>query len=102
MLPLKPIAKRTTVYLPPTINLRKPTAEINDKLVRLHSLLCEEKKSVCLHTIFKEFEQLLSVEDMTRVGYQIVIQESHRDLLARVRQQTGLSVSLLVSYCFIA
>lgn len=102
MLPLKPIAKRTTVYLPSTIKLRKPTAEINEKLIQLHSLLCEEKKSVCLHTIFKEFEQLMSIQDITTVGYQIVIQESYRDLLARVRQQTGLSVSMLVSYCFVA
>ena len=101
MLPLKPIAKRTTVYLPSTIYLRKPTAEINEKLVKLYSLLCEEKKSVCLHTIFKEFEHLLSVEDTKTVGYQIVIQERYRDLLASVRQQTGLSVSLLVSYCFV-
>lgn len=101
MLPLKPIAKRTTVYLPSTINLRKPTAEINNKLVKLHLLLCGEKKSVCLQTIFKEFEHLLAVQDTKTVGYQIVIQEPYRDLLARVRQQTGLSVSLLVSYCFV-
>lgn len=101
MLPLKPIANRTTVYLPSTVNLRKPTAEINDKLVKLYSLLCEEKKSVCLQTIFKEFEYLLTVQDTKTVGYQIVIQESYRDLLARVRQQTGLSISLLVSYCFV-
>ncbi|PIC65913.1 endonuclease [Sporosarcina sp. P16a] len=101
VLPLKPIAKRTTVYLPSTINLRKPTAEINERLVKLYSLLCEEKKSVCLNTTFKEFEQLTLVDDVPTIGYQIVIQEPYCDLLARVRQQTGLSVSLLVEYCFL-
>ncbi|MDV6376979.1 hypothetical protein ORD22_01710 [Sporosarcina sp. GW1-11] len=101
MLPLKPIAKRTTVYLPSTINLRKPTAEINEKLVKLYSLFCLEKKSVCLHTIFKEFEQLASIKHTMAAGYQIVIQEPYRDLLAKVRQQTELSISLLVNYCFV-
>ncbi|WP_153722645.1 hypothetical protein [Sporosarcina cascadiensis] len=34
-LPLRPIAKRTTVYLPASIKISKPTAEINEKLDKL-------------------------------------------------------------------
>ncbi|GKV64843.1 MULTISPECIES: endonuclease [unclassified Sporosarcina] len=98
-MPLRPIAKRTTVYLPASIKISKPTAEINEKLDKLNTLLCAEKKTVCQLTIFNIFQQVSGVAVET-AAYQIVISEVHREVLAMIRQQTGLSVSQLVTYCF--
>ncbi|GKV64848.1 MULTISPECIES: hypothetical protein [unclassified Sporosarcina] len=78
-LPLRPIAKRTTVYLPAFIKTSKLLAEINEKTDKLGILFCPEKKTA---------------------AYQIAITESHRSVLALIRQQTGLSVSQLVTYFF--
>lgn len=56
-LPLRPIAKPTTVYLPSSVQLTKPTVEINDKLTRLHSFLYPDEKIVCHHTLFNLLRQ---------------------------------------------
>ncbi|WP_301107838.1 endonuclease [Sporosarcina sp.] len=98
-LPLRTIAKRTTVYLPASIKFFKPTAEINEKLDKLNALFCAEKKTVCQVTIFNIFQQV-SIVAVDTVAYQIVLSEAHREVLAMIRQQTGLSVSQLVTYCF--
>ncbi|WP_153722632.1 hypothetical protein [Sporosarcina cascadiensis] len=66
---------------------------------KLSVLLCAEKKTVCQLIFFNIFQQVPTVVVDTAT-YQIVISEAHRRVLAVIRQQTGLSVSQLVTYCF--
>jgi len=93
------IAKRTTIYLPIKYKVIKPTAEINEKLDNLNLLLKPSTKKVCPENIFTTFHHRLTRIEDTK-GYQIVIAEHHRRLLASIRQQTGLTISQLAQYCF--
>lgn len=97
--PLRPIAKRTTIYLPEKFKLLKPTSEINVKLDKLDTLFANSKKEVCIHTIFSTFNPLLAHREDAK-SYQIIIDENHRHTLARIRQRTGLTISQLTKYCF--
>jgi len=97
--PLRPIAKRTTIYLPAQFKLLKPTSEINVKLDKLDTLFVNSKKEVCIHTTFSTFNPLLAQRENAN-SYQIIIDENHRQTLAGIRQQTGLTISQLTNYCF--
>ncbi|MFJ7932830.1 hypothetical protein [Sporosarcina sp. NPDC096371] len=33
-------------------------------------------------------------------NYQLIINDDHRNTLAKIRQQTGLTISALTEYCF--
>lgn len=98
--PLRPIAKRTTIYLPETTKLTKPTAEINNALENLKHLFNDDGKTLCISTIYNTFSPMLETKTPTK-SYQIVIREDYREMLAVIRQWTGLSVSLVVGWCFI-
>jgi len=97
--PIQSIAKRTTIYLPIKYKLIKPTAEINEKLNNLSLLIDPTNNKICSKNIFSIFRHRLAEADDTK-GYQIVIAEHHRHALANIRQQTGLTISQLVEYCF--
>ena len=97
--PLRPIAKRTTIYLPTTYKLTRPTSEINEKLKNLDSLFSNSSKHVCIQGIFSIFTPIIENNKDVK-GYQIIIDENHRQTLASIRQQTGLTISQLVQYCF--
>lgn len=97
--PLRPIAKRTTIYLPEKFILHKPTFEINAKLNTLCTLFQHSNKQVSVPIIFAKFNPLLA-KKINVTGYQIIIDENHRETLARIRQQTGLTISQLAEYCF--
>ncbi len=97
--PIRPIAKRTTIYLSEKFKLLKPTSEINLKLDKLDTLFANSKKEVCIHTTFSTFNPLLSHKENAN-SYQIIIDDNHRQTLARIRQQTGLTISQLTNYCF--
>lgn len=98
--PFRPIAKRTTVYLPTTYQIEKPTAEINDKLSSLLSLFIDPvTNTVCNDDIFHTFLPFRAIQKEVN-SYQIIIKDEHRINLARIRQQTGLTISQLAEYCF--
>lgn len=99
VLPLRTIAKRSTIYLPEKFKLLKPTSEINVKLDKLDTLFANSKKEVCIHTTFSTFNPLLAQRENAN-SYQIIIDENHRQTLAIIRQQTGLTISQLTNYCF--
>ena len=97
--PLKPIAKRTTIYLPQEIELQRPTREINDKLQNWSGLFnnigeVSVQDSVILYTL----KQRINPQPMK--SYQLCIEDHYRELLAKLRQQTGLTISELVTLCF--
>ncbi|WP_052483933.1 hypothetical protein [Bacillus sp. OxB-1] len=98
--PLKPIAKRTTIYLPSSYEIARPTKEINEKLSKLNTLFLDmETKSICRESIFHLFYPLLN-QTTSMKSYQIIIHDDHKTALQRIRQLTGLTVSQLVGYCF--
>jgi hypothetical protein len=97
--PVRAIAKRTTIYLPSKFKLDKPTYEINEKLKLLNNLLCNGNSIVSIDHIFTTFNSLLKNEE-DRNNYQVVISDNHRLTLAKLRQQTGLTISKLTEYCF--
>lgn len=97
--PLRSIAKRTTIYLPKTILLSRPTSEINGRLKNLNNLLYNSDENICIPTIFETFLLILTKRDDDK-AYQIIIDASHRQKLAKIRQQTGLTISQLTEYCF--
>lgn len=97
--PLRPIAKRTTIYLPETIKLTKPTSEINERLKYLGHLFNNTEETIRIPIIYNTFVPIIE-ENTPAKSYQIIIQENHREKLAMIRQQTGLAVSLIVRWCF--
>ncbi|WP_340740545.1 hypothetical protein [Sporosarcina sp. FSL K6-5500] len=97
--PLRPIAKRTTIYLPERFILDKPTFEINDKLNTLCTFFHHSNTLVSVPVTFEKFNPFLAKKESV-TGYQIVIDKNHRETLARIRQQTGLTISQLAEYCF--
>lgn len=97
--PIRSIAKRTTVYLPATFSLQKPTFEINAKLNFLSTLFSDNTEVVCIENIFATFRPLLDKNEEMK-NYQIIIKDSHRNTLAEIRRQTGLMISLMTEYCF--
>ncbi|MCM3756438.1 endonuclease [Sporosarcina aquimarina] len=97
--PLKPIANRTTVYLPKRFELHHPTREINEQLTTLSS--------------FNDYKCSLAIKDSDILQillqrknrqptkpYQVSINYEYRDSLAEIRQHTGLTISELITYCF--
>lgn len=97
--PIKAIAKRTSIYLPEKIKLINPTYEINEQLHKLNTILTDETGSIWNEFIFDTFNTFRSTKQPMK-SYQIIIEENHRYTLAKIRQQTGLTVSKLVEYCF--
>lgn len=91
--------KRTTIYLPSSIHLTKPTSEINKQLVNLHML----KEILMDRTRFIDFyKEIIIPIRLTKEtkAYQIVIQEQYNLLLYSLKIQTGLTISQIITICF--
>ncbi len=97
--PLKSIANRTTVYLPKHLKFQQPTRKINEQLIKLSSSYNNKE-----HFLLEDshiLEILLQRKNREPVQpYQISINSEYRDALAKLRQQTGLTISELITYCF--
>lgn len=99
-LPLRPIANRTTIYLPETIPLTSPTQDIHQALKHLRLLFKNEQaKSICPKTLFQTLRPITEDTIPTK-SCQISIQEPYKNNLAYFRQQTGATVSELAAWCF--
>jgi hypothetical protein len=91
---------RTTIYLPNTIHLTKPTAEINKQLQHLHVL----QGIVTDRTRYINFYQVEIAHSRSMKntkGYQIVIHEQYNNQLQSIENQTGLTISQIINICFI-
>ena len=93
---MRPIAKRSTIYLPEDLILKKPTFEINDqyeKLAILQELLQD-------HTNF--FKMTNSVKSTTThtKPYQIEIMERYKAQLIKLKLETSLNISQITTHCF--
>ncbi|QHJ69584.1 endonuclease [Planococcus halotolerans] len=91
---VKPIAARTTVYLPDEIILAKPTKEVNSQYSKL-PLIIEAAKNQD-----EFFRQNIASHQIPTKSYQIVIHPNYRESLQELKLQTGLTVSQLTTCCF--
>ncbi|MEI3607375.1 endonuclease [Pseudogracilibacillus sp. SE30717A] len=88
--------RRTTIYLPNTIHIMKPTIEINLAL----SLLPKVIKKLKNETFFKKYNNLIHDNLNEPKSYQIVINDENMCNLTFLKQNTGLSFSQLTCLCF--
>jgi hypothetical protein len=101
LIPLKPSkieTKRTTLYLPNNIHLAKPTTEINSQLFNLKAL----KEIVSDRTSYIEFYKNVIVHIRLlkeTKSYQIVIYEPYSQILQSIKNQTGLTISQIITIC---
>lgn len=84
-------AKRTTIYLPTSIQLDKPTAQINEALQQLDQFI-ELYKQQQLHEHFIPLQN----KNIERKGYQIVINKENMNKLSFLKRNGGMSYSELV------
>jgi hypothetical protein len=91
--------KRTTIYLPNNILLTKPTAEINQQLEKLNIL---EEIVMDRTRYIKFYKNILADFRLTKEtkGFQIVINEKYNSLIQMIRKRTGLTVSQVITICF--
>lgn len=102
IIPLKQpytVRKRTTIYLPSTIHLTKPTTEINSRLLNLQAL----KEIVIDRTRYTEFYKDVIANNQVipeTKSYQIVIREPYNHLIQSIKNETGLTISQIATICF--
>lgn len=92
-------SRRTTIYLPQSINISRPTFEINNALDNLSTLISQFKTGIFYISYLETIYNLLSKN--TTKGYQIILTKSHLADLEFLKQNTGLSYSHLTQICFI-
>lgn len=90
-------SRRTTIYLPVSININSPTKDINTALQYLPILLNTIKTGL-LYDEFKE--HLFDKIKTTQNSYQIIINDTHLSNLQLLKELTGLSFSRLTELCF--
>jgi hypothetical protein len=91
--------KRTTIYLPVSIHLTKPTKQINEILINQHLLIkfFQDRNNYIKFYKHSVVQQHISIETK---GYQIIINKDYLTLLYSIKNQTGLTISQIVSICF--
>lgn len=89
--------KRTTIYLPASIQLRSPTKEINAALEKLDNLINCYKNG-------KFYEKYLfiskNINEIQTKGYQIIVDKENLMKLYFLNEVTGLTYSKLAEICF--
>ncbi|WP_191560068.1 endonuclease [Metabacillus idriensis] len=90
-------SKRTTIYLPASLRIIKPTEEIHGALEKLIYLSSDK----ILH-IYSDFHRtFVDVEKVNKKGYQVMINNKHLQLFHRLKVETGFNMSEVVSLAFI-
>lgn len=90
---------RTTIYLPSSILLKKPTKEINNIILVTEKLSKIIKTGTFYKKWFLEFSPYLS-NPTERLPYQVVISEMNRKILEELKIITGLTFSEIITLCF--
>ncbi|MFD2679319.1 endonuclease [Bacillus seohaeanensis] len=91
--------KRTTIYLPTNIHIKKPTNEINLKL----NLLPHLYKIIASRESYLDFykKRILPLRTIQpRKSYQIIVEQKHWFYLNIIKKLTGLNYSEIVNLCF--
>ncbi|MEH7308900.1 endonuclease [Neobacillus drentensis] len=95
----KKVAKRTTIYLPTTVKLSKPTQEIHNNLKNLQSLFEITMNRDSYIQFYKDFILHHDLNQETK-GYQIIFHESDSFIIQSIKNKTGLKASQIISLCF--
>lgn len=88
--------KRTTIYLPKTIQLTKPTAQINKALFHLDRLIKLYKQG----KLNEYYIHLFNIK-VEKLSYQIVIEKDHINKLNFLKLNSGITYSELTRMCFL-
>ncbi|MEH7504903.1 endonuclease [Neobacillus drentensis] len=94
------VAKRTTIYLPSTIKLSKPTLEIHKNLEHLQSLYEIIMNRNSYIDLYKDVILPLQLNQETK-GYQIIINEPNSFIIQSIKNKTGLTASQITTICFL-
>ena len=89
-------AKRTTLYLPKQLEIKKPTKEINEMLVKLENLIKIYKSGLFYEKYISKIQQL----QIEPKPYQIVVSQSNLKRLYFLNNVTGLSLSGITELSF--
>ena len=90
--------KRTTIYLPLSIDIDKPTHEINHALSEL-TIIIKHYKAGRFYTKYSETIDKLQ-HKREQQGFQIVISQTNISNLEFLKRNTGLTYSQLACLCF--
>lgn len=88
--------RRTTIHLPKSIILEKPTAEINEALKNLDHLIHLYKQNNLHHHLIQT-----PMGSDKKKSYQIVINKENINKLQFLKLNSGITYSELVEYCFL-
>lgn len=91
---IKPIAKRTTISLPTSIALEKPTTEINQTIENWHQTVTPVPNH------YRRWIQQ-RVETNDTKSYQIQLSRENQQQLSSLQTQTGLQISEIVQEAFL-
>lgn len=89
--------KRTTIYLPASIELNYPTREINAALNKLDKLIYNYKRGMFYENYLAT---ILRKSDMQTKGYQIILDKGNLSKLHFLNEVTGLTFSRLAEISF--
>lgn len=95
----KSLAKTTTIYLPSSLQLKKPTYEINTQLEKLKGLFDLVNTKEGHIQFFRDHYQWSREKPITK-PYRIIINKEHKIYLSKIKQITGLSNSRIIEWCF--
>lgn len=90
--------RRTTIYLPTSIELNYPTREINEACIQLDDLIRYFKKGVFYE---RYLATIIKKSSVPTKGYQIILKNDNLSKLHFLREVTGLRFSKLIELCFI-
>jgi hypothetical protein len=91
--------KRTTIYLPTSIPIKKPTRDIHKILERLPFLYTKLNETATYKTLFRELFPKLLIDRKSLKPYQIQLNREHIEWLYKCKGVTGLNMSQLVHLC---
>lgn len=89
--------RRTTIHLPNSIDIKFPTKEINERLLRLDNLIKSYKNSIFYE---KHLSSVLEKDGTKTNSYQIILEANNISKLSFLKEVTGLNFSRLAGICF--
>lgn len=91
-------SRRTTIYLPSSIKISSPTADINDALEYLTHIIAQYKAGL----FYNKYQKgLFNKENAKLNSYQIIIDSNHLSHLQLLKNLTGLTYSRLTELCLV-
>ncbi|WP_404459595.1 endonuclease [Sutcliffiella horikoshii] len=99
----QPLYRRTTVYLPTSIDINHPTKYINSLLECLPVIQTKLTSRDNLDEFYKsvDFQKVLTTKKANTRGYQIRINQSSLAVLHTIQELIGITCSQIVFLCYL-